>query len=76
MKADDLTRDGEADTRAIGFGREEWREDVFGHLGRDRLPVVGNLDLDAFLGINGGAHGYLAVAILRQEGLGGVFSAD
>ena len=52
MEADDLARDGEADSRAVGFGREEWREDIFGNLGWDSRAVVGNLYLYALLGIN------------------------
>ena len=28
MEADDLARGGEADARVIGFGSEEWRENV------------------------------------------------
>lgn len=42
---------GEADARAIGFGSEEWREDIFGYLGGNSRAIVGNLDLDAFLSI-------------------------
>ena len=53
METDDLARDGEADAGAVGFGREEWREDIFGDLGRDSLSIIGNLNLDAFLRING-----------------------
>ena len=52
VEADDLARDGEADARAVGFGREEWCEDIFGHLGRDCGAVVGYLNLDAFLCVN------------------------
>ena len=51
MEADDLARDGEADARAVGFGRKEWREDIFGDLGRNCLSVVGYLNLYAFLRI-------------------------
>lgn len=51
MEADDLVRNGEADARAVSFGREEWCEDIFGDLGRDCRAVVGYLDLDAFLSI-------------------------
>ena len=53
MEADDLTRDGEADARAVGFGGEEWREDIFGDFGGDCRAVVGNLDLDALLRVDG-----------------------
>ena len=49
MEADDLARDGESDAGAVGFGRKEWREDIFGDLGRNCRAVVGYLDLDAFL---------------------------
>ena len=52
MEADDLARDGKADARAVGFGREEWREDILGDLGRDCRAVVRNLDLDTLLCIN------------------------
>ena len=73
VKADDLARDGEADARAVGFGREEWREDIFSDLCRDCRAVVGYLNLDAFLCVNSLADSYLALAILRHKGLGGVF---
>ena len=53
MEADDLARNGEADARAVGFGSEEWREDIFGDLGRDSRAVVGYLNLDALLCVNG-----------------------
>lgn len=43
---------GEADARAIGFGGKEWSEDIFGNLSRDCRAVVGNLYLDALLGVN------------------------
>ena len=49
MEAHYLARDGKTDARAVGFGREEWREDIFGNLGGDCLSVVAYLDLDAFL---------------------------
>ena len=52
METDDLARDGKADARAVSLGREEWREDIFGDLGRDCLSVVCYLDLYAFLGVN------------------------
>jgi len=51
MEADDLARDGKADARAVGFGREEWREDIFGDLGRDCRAIIGDLNLDALLRI-------------------------
>ena len=63
METDDLARDGEADARAVGFGREEWREDIFGHLLRDCLSVVGYLDLDALLRVDGWADSYLALVV-------------
>ena len=53
MEADDLARDSKADARAVGFGRKEWREDIFGNLGGDCLSVVGYLNLDALLCVNG-----------------------
>ena len=53
METDNLARNGEADARAVGFGGEEWREDIFGHLLRDCLSVVGYLDLDALLRVDG-----------------------
>lgn len=52
MEADDLARNSEADARAVGFGRKEWSEDIFGDFGRDCRAVVGNLYLDALLGVN------------------------
>ena len=52
VEADDLARDGEADAGAVGFGREEWREDILGDLGRDCRAIIGYFDLDALLGIN------------------------
>ena len=52
MEADDLARDSEADAGAVGFGREEWREDIVGDFGRDCRAVVGYLNLDAFLRVN------------------------
>ena len=51
MEADDLARDGEADAGAVGFGREEWREDIFGNFGGDSRAIISYLDLDAFLSI-------------------------
>ena len=53
METDDFARDGKADARAVGFGRKEWGEDIFGDIGGYCLSVVGNLNLDAFLCING-----------------------
>ena len=53
VEADDLARDGKADARAVGFGGEEWREDIFGDFGGDCRAVVGNLDLDALLRVDG-----------------------
>ena len=51
VKAYYLARDGKADAWAVGFGSEEWREDIFGYLGGDSRAIVGNLDLDTFLSI-------------------------
>ena len=51
VKVDDLARDGEADARAVGLGREEWREDILGNFGRDSRAAVGYLDLYALLRI-------------------------
>mgnify|MGYP003482379745 CR=1 FL=1 len=35
VEAYDLARYGEADARAVGLGREEWREDILGDLSGD-----------------------------------------
>ena len=53
VKTEDLARDGEADARAVGFGGEEWREDIFGDFGGDCLSVVRYLYLYTLLRING-----------------------
>ena len=52
MEAEDLARGCQADARAVGFGREEWREDIFGNLGWDCRAVVGYLNLDALFRVN------------------------
>ena len=53
MEADDLARNGEADAGAVGFGREEWREDIFSYLGRYCRAVIGELNLYALLRVDG-----------------------
>ena len=53
VKAHYLARDGKADARAIGFGGEEWRKDIFGNLGGDSRAVVRNLNLYALFCIYG-----------------------
>ena len=53
VEADDLARNGEADARAVGFGRKEWGEDILGDLGRVCKTIVCELNLYATLGING-----------------------
>ena len=45
VETDNLARDGKTDARAVGFGRKEWREDIFCHLGRDCWARVGELNL-------------------------------
>ena len=40
----DLPRKAQPDARAVGLGRVEGGKDIFGDLGRDRSPVVVELD--------------------------------
>ena len=39
-----LPRKAQPDARAVGLGRVEGGKDIFGDLGRDRSPVVVELD--------------------------------
>ena len=53
METDDFARDSKTDAGAISLGGEDWGEDIFGDIGGYCRAVVGNLNLDAFLCING-----------------------
>ena len=44
MELHDLPRKAQPDARAVGLGRVEGGKDIFGDLGRDRSPVVVELD--------------------------------
>ena len=66
METDNLARDGKTDARAVGFGGEEWREDIFGDFGRDCRAVIGYLNLDALFCVNRLADSDFAFALLLQ----------
>ena len=67
VHADYLAGEGETDARAVGFGRKEWREDVFNYLICDRSTIAADVDDDALAYIQTAIYSYPSLASSRSQ---------